>query len=90
MPFGFTNAPATFFGLVDALFGPEFKHNVFADLDDIIIYSERDLRGALAMAQIRAGSTGGRKLEGKSREIRILLLARNLLGVPARHRGVTA
>ena len=39
MPFGLTNVPSTFRGLVDALFGPEFKTNVFAYLDDIIVVS---------------------------------------------------
>ena len=39
MSFGLANVPATFFRLVDALFGPEFEPNVFANLDDIIVVS---------------------------------------------------
>lgn len=37
MPFGFTNAPATFQRLIDSLIGPEMEPHAFASMDDIII-----------------------------------------------------
>ena len=40
MPFGHSNAPATFQRLVDKLIGPEMDPNVFAYLDDLIIVTE--------------------------------------------------
>ena len=40
MPFGLSNAPATFQRLVDKLIGSEMEPNVFAYLDDLIIVTE--------------------------------------------------
>ena len=40
IPFGLTNAPATFQRLIDSLFGPEMEPNVFGYLDDIIIATD--------------------------------------------------
>ena len=40
MPFGLSNAPATFQRLVDKLIDPEMEPNVFAYLDDLIIVTE--------------------------------------------------
>ena len=39
MPFSLINAPATFFRLVNAMFGQQYEPHVFAYLDDIIIVS---------------------------------------------------
>ena len=40
MPFGLTDAPATFQRLLDTLIGPEMEPHAFAYLDDIIIVTE--------------------------------------------------
>ena len=40
IPFGLTNAPATFQRLIDSLFGPEMEPHVFRYLDDIIIATD--------------------------------------------------
>ena len=40
IPFGLTNAPATFQRLVDSLIGPEMEPHVFAYTDDIIVVTE--------------------------------------------------
>lgn len=40
MPFGLSNAPATFQRLLDRLIGPELEPHAFAYLDDIIIVNE--------------------------------------------------
>ena len=78
MPFGLTNAPTAFCQLVAALFGPQFEPNVFAYLDDIIvviaIYEEH-----LEWLKFVLVSCGWSQDE--SRKMRILLLARNVLGV---------
>ena len=40
MPYGVTNAPATFQRLIDQVLGPELEPYVYAYLDDIIIVAE--------------------------------------------------
>ena len=40
MPYGLTNAPATFQQLIDRVLGPESEPNVYANLHDIIIVAE--------------------------------------------------
>ena len=40
MPYGLTNAPATFQRLIDKVIGPELEPHVYAYLDDIIIVAE--------------------------------------------------
>lgn len=40
MPYGLTNAPATFQRLIDRLIGPELEPHAFAYLDDIIVVTE--------------------------------------------------
>lgn len=37
MPFGTTNAPATWHRLVDPVLGPELERNVYIYLDDVIV-----------------------------------------------------
>ena len=37
LPFGLTNAPATFQSLIDKIFGPELEPYVFKFLDDIVV-----------------------------------------------------
>ena len=40
MPYGLTNAPATFHRLIDRVLGPELEPHVYTYLDDIIIVAE--------------------------------------------------
>ena len=40
MPYGLTNAPATFQRLIDRVLGPELEPHVYAYLDDIIVVAE--------------------------------------------------
>lgn len=40
MPYGLTNAPATFQRLVDRLIGPKLEPHAFAYLDDIIVVTD--------------------------------------------------
>ena len=72
MPFGLTNAPATFCRLADSLFGLEFKRN------SRMKSTWKFVLDKLVAAGLLTGT------EGKLGKMRIMLLARNVLGVSAR------